>query len=339
MSVEKLAKTYQPKVLAALLAAFADVRSEASVVDLERLIRARNYEGALRILGIDAAAFNVFEQTLVNAYSASGTDLASKIPKLKDPITSTRATFRFDVRDARAERYLREHSSNLITRLVADQREAVRVVLQEGLAVGSNPRQTALDVVGRINPLTGRREGGVIGLNKQQAEFVRNMRAELRDPELMSNYFTREMRDKRFDATVSRALRSGKPLDRETINKLSTRYSDKLLKLRGDTVARTETLNVMREARVESTKQLIDTGRIKKSQAKKIWDSTGDDGRTRDSHLQMEGVTVDIDEPFVLPDGSRMMYPGDSSLGAPAKEIINCRCRPQIKIDFLAGVL
>lgn len=339
MSVEKLAKTYEPKVLAALLSAFADVRREATLTDLERLIRAGNYEGALRVIGVDAAAFAVFEQTLTSAYAASGADLASRIPKLKDPITATKVTFRFDVRDARAERYLREHSSTLITRIVNDQRSAIRLALQEGLAAGTNPRQTALDIVGRINPATGRRQGGVIGLNRQQTEFVGNMRAELRDPERMANYFTRELRDKRFDGTVAKALRAGKPLDRETINKLTTRYSDNLLKLRGQTVARTETLNVMREARVESTKQLIDTGRVKKGQVKKIWDSTGDDGRTRDSHLEMEGVAVSIDEPFVLPDGSRLMYPGDSSLGAPASETINCRCRPQIKIDFLAGVL
>ena len=46
---------------------------------------------------------------------------------------------------------------------------------------------------------------------------------------------------------------------------------------------------------------------------------------TRDSHLAMDGVIVDMDEPFDLVD-CQMMYPHDSSLGAPAGEIINCAC-------------
>lgn len=46
---------------------------------------------------------------------------------------------------------------------------------------------------------------------------------------------------------------------------------------------------------------------------------------TRDSHLAMDGVVVDMDEPFHL-EGGLMMYPHDGSLGASAGEIINCAC-------------
>lgn len=48
-------------------------------------------------------------------------------------------------------------------------------------------------------------------------------------------------------------------------------------------------------------------------------------GNTRDSHLAMDGIEVDADEPFRLED-CLMMYPHDSSFGAPAGEIINCAC-------------
>ena len=46
---------------------------------------------------------------------------------------------------------------------------------------------------------------------------------------------------------------------------------------------------------------------------------------TRDSHLAMDGVIVDMDEPFNLMD-CQMMYPHDSSFNAPPSEIINCAC-------------
>ena len=48
-------------------------------------------------------------------------------------------------------------------------------------------------------------------------------------------------------------------------------------------------------------------------------------GNTRETHEAMDGVVVDMDEPFTLPD-CQMMYPHDGSLGAPAGEIINCAC-------------
>ena len=48
-------------------------------------------------------------------------------------------------------------------------------------------------------------------------------------------------------------------------------------------------------------------------------------GNTRDTHLAMDGVIVEDWEPFELED-CHMMYPHDSSMGAPAGEIINCAC-------------
>ena len=56
----------------------------------------------------------------------------------------------------------------------------------------------------------------------------------------------------------------------------------------------------------------------------KQWATSGLNN-TRDSHLVMDGVIVDMDEPFDLVD-CQMMYPHDASLGAPAGEIINCAC-------------
>lgn len=45
----------------------------------------------------------------------------------------------------------------------------------------------------------------------------------------------------------------------------------------------------------------------------------------RESHLQVDGLEVDENEPFELP-GGLLMYPHDTSMGADASEIINCAC-------------
>ncbi len=58
---------------------------------------------------------------------------------------------------------------------------------------------------------------------------------------------------------------------------------------------------------------------------KKAWLATDDD-RTREDHVdagQMPPIGMDV--PYKV-GGSALMFPGDSSLGAEAKELVNCRC-------------
>lgn len=49
-------------------------------------------------------------------------------------------------------------------------------------------------------------------------------------------------------------------------------------------------------------------------------------GNTRETHEQMDGIIVEQNEPFTLPEGDMMQYPHDGSMGASAGEIINCAC-------------
>ncbi len=48
------------------------------------------------------------------------------------------------------------------------------------------------------------------------------------------------------------------------------------------------------------------------------------DNRTRHDHLIENGQRVDLSASFVMADGSKMDYPGDTK--APASQVINCRC-------------
>lgn len=49
------------------------------------------------------------------------------------------------------------------------------------------------------------------------------------------------------------------------------------------------------------------------------------DGRERDAHNEADGLLVSIGEPFEV-GGELLMYPLDTSLGATADNIANCRC-------------
>ena len=86
-------------------------------------------------------------------------------------------------------------------------------------------------------------------------------------------------------------------------------------------VARTETTRVQNSAKMDVGKHGEELGFV----MMKRWVATTDH-RVRDDHLAMNGVEVEQDEPFVLPDGSKMMFPADISLGADAGQVINCRC-------------
>jgi len=63
---------------------------------------------------------------------------------------------------------------------------------------------------------------------------------------------------------------------------------------------------------------------IMSGKTRKTWDAIIDKV-TRDTHRDINGVTIPIDEPFQVGD-SLMMYPKDESMGAGPEEIVNCRC-------------
>lgn len=86
-------------------------------------------------------------------------------------------------------------------------------------------------------------------------------------------------------------------------------------KWRAATIARTEVLTASNEGSLRGAKA---TG----LPMTKTW-LTRLDGRERDSHRAMNGTEIPIDQPFMF-DNAQMQKPGD--IGAPADEVVNCRC-------------
>lgn len=82
-------------------------------------------------------------------------------------------------------------------------------------------------------------------------------------------------------------------------------------------IARTETHNAATFAGQEAARSM----RVKMTKA---W-LAHPGGRTRPTHFEANGQTVDLDETYTV-GGFKMMRPGDDSFGAPAGEIVQCRC-------------
>lgn len=331
-SIEELLDKHEPRIRDAFRAAIDEITNKAQIGQIVEALERGDINGAIEAIYLDNAAFSAFEAALSAAFEEGGAGTIDGLGRVRDP-TGTRFVIRFNGRNLRAERILREFSSDLVTRIVQEQRDTIRSRLEDGMQRGDNPRTVALDITGRINRATGRREGGVVGLSGPQEQYVRRAREELESGDF-SAYLERQRRDKRFDRTVLKAAREGKPLTQAQIQKMVARYSDSLLKLRGETIGRTEALASLHRAQYEALQQLVDTGKVSANQIRRIWDATGD-RRTRFSHALADGQSVGFSEAFEV-GGRRMMYPGDPQ-GGP-ENVINCRCAVKIRIDYLANL-
>lgn len=309
----------------AYLADALGITTRAQIAVLESALLSGDMDVIMRSIGFRSGAWSGLTESMRNAYISSGTfTLASEVPK--------RFGMMFDWTNPRAEKWLSDNSSELIKLIDSKQRESIKTFLDAGMKAGRNPRSVALDIVGRVSAQTGKRSGGIVGLSRPQTKYVSSMRTELET--LDSNYFTRKLRDKRFDGIVKKAIESGTPLSETDINRLVGRYSDRLLEKRGKDIARTETLKAMGASADEAMRQVIDDGLAPKDAVKKIWrHSHAADARP--GHSMLDGEEIAFDDYFTNPvTGAKLMYPLDSSLGAGPDEIVNCRCLAEHKVDF-----
>lgn len=332
---DALLTRYGRQVADAFLAAVNDLTSQAQIERVVAALSAGNITDAIEAMNLDPAAYNRLIDAIEAGYAAGGEAQVQALPS-RDP-EGVALILRFNDRNPRAEAWLRDRSSTLITRIGEEQRAVIRDALTAGLERGDNPRTVALDVVGRLDRATGRRVGGVIGLTPQQEAFARNAQTELAsgDPALMRNYLTRELRDRRFDRTIAKAIRDEAPVPAETIQKALIQYRNRLLKFRGDMIGRTEALASLNAAQDEALRQLVDTGRVTASQVRRVWRATRD-RRTRDTHAILDGQSVGLNEAFRSASGALIRFPGDPQ--APAAETIQCRCFVSVRIDYAANV-
>jgi hypothetical protein len=333
---EALQARYGKRIAQAFIDAMQDLRKG---VDLQRLIKAisdGDIHAAEAALHLDEAALSKLRSAIGDTFNASGEITVGTLPKLADA-AGTKFLIRFNPGNPRAEEWLRTESSNLVTRILEDQRTALREALAAGMKAGDNPRTTALDIIGRIDAATGRRTGGIIGLSGPQADYLESAAAELAstDPALLEHYLTRTLRDKRYDAAVRRAIMTGEPIPAQTQESALISYSNRLLKLRGDTIAMHESFAAMNAAREEAFKQVVDKGAVAANAVRKTWRHFPN-LHPRVQHIEMDGISVGLGQRFLMPDGSLMLYPHDPF--APIDQTAGCHCQVDYRIDFLANI-
>jgi hypothetical protein len=303
----KLLDDTWPGVQSEFVAAMRQARAGVDMKALEAAIARGDVDAAFRALRFDAADLFKTDTAITAAMIAGGTYQmgAFQHATRRAPIAS-RVVQSFGGRNERAERIARDLGARLVTEVVDDTRVMIAQTIRAGLEAGAGPRRTALDIGGRV--VNGKRQGGLVGLDSRRAGWVQNYRAKL--------------------------LAEGRP--QSHIDRMAQRYSNKLLRQRGETIARTETLKALNAGRQEALDQLIENPNndVQSQDVVRAWDSTGD-ARTRETHAAADGQVVPQGEAFTV-GGYSMMYPGDSSMGAPPGETVNCRCYVDVRIDFFA---
>lgn len=221
----------------------------------------------------------------------------------------------FNPANERAANLMRGSQLEFIKDFTDGQRSATRKALTDAFQSGKGTQATA----------NAFKES--IGLTEYQMNAVDNYRDALERGSSMA--LDRVLRDRRFDSTVQSSIDDGDPLSSDQIDRMVERYQSRMLDYRSENIARTESLRVASEARHEATQQMLDDTGISPDLVERTWMATNDN-RTRDSHAEMDGQTVGMDEPFITPDGDELMYPGDPD--GPPEEVINCRCTVGISI-------
>ena len=331
-----------PRIREAFEQAIQDIRSVAQARAIDEAIKraletgdiARGVQEVTAALQLGPEFWAPLDRQLSEAFYAGGVWQLAQIPKPVSTGSQGRALIvRFDGRHPRAETWARQRGGALITEITRDTETVIRETLTEAVEQGRPYRKVTQDLLGRTE--ANERKGGLIGLHSTQARAVRGARAQLEA--LDASYFQRARRDKRFDGLVRKAIASGEPLSAAEVDRIAGRYSDRLLRLRAETISRTEGNKAMNAGRAEGVVQMIERGEILPEHVTIIWDATPGP-RTRDSHRALNGTAIMWGQFFVSPvTGALMRWPHDED--APAAETVNCRCSARFRIDWKAVML
>lgn len=144
---------------------------------------------------------------------------------------------RFDISNPAASAFLRSYDFGLIREVSTETRDAVRNVVLNAVQYGGHPREQAKQIK------------ELVGLTVKQTQAVQNYRAALELEE--------------------------RPADQ--VDRMVARYNAKMLRLRGETIARTETIRAGNAAQDMAWEQAATNGLLNRTTLRRQWLVTPDD--------------------------------------------------------------
>lgn len=305
--LDRLLADQEKAVRAAFRAFLSSVGSAAVSSRILELLEARDIEGAMAIIDsyIERMA-GVIPQIAMTVGGAAADELAVVVA---EAMPESAIGVGFDPTHPRAAQLVRDHRLEFVRDFSTKQRKAVQQALNRALNEGLHPVEAV------------RQFRGAIGLTDYQEQVVANFRTQIET--LDRKALERELRDRRLDGQLTRAIERKRPLTALQIDRMVRAYRANFLAWRAEMIARTEGLQAFSEARDEALDQMIEQTGIARERVIERWNATRDK-RTRDWHRSMDGQERDRGDPFIDGLGNRLRYPGDPR--SPANTRINCRC-------------
>lgn len=320
----RLLEARQEKVIARAFFAFVVAcRSQPVVKEFKELYKRGSY---VKILDITDRQIEEFaqssKQVFLNAANWQTGDIVDQLGMEKSfAKAEPDVGVSFNPGNPAAARAMETQALNMIREISESQRDTIRRVLGDALNEGVGFEEAA------------RRFRQNIGLTSHQMGSVANYRRMLETGN--GEALNRVLRDRRFDRTIENAINRNAQLTKEQIDRMVQRYQERMLAMRAETIARTESLTALNSGRHEAmeqmTRQLGLEGRIERT-----WRGAMD-ARIRDTHRAMNGQRRGEKEAFVSPSGVKLMFPGDPT--ARADERINCRCVVLIRIKDISEMI
>lgn len=314
--IDALLAQYTPRVREAFYAAIYGARANVNAADLIAALQAHDIERAVQLLRIEQGVLFPLDDAVRSAFIAGGQSVVA--PR------GLSGAFSFAGRHWRAEQWAQLLGSTLIQGIQDDTLAMAQSVITAGLQEGFSPQKVQRELTGTLNRITGRREGGFLGLTAQQADSIIAGRAKLAsgDPAAMREYLQLKLRDRRYDAMVKRAIKDGKPVAPADLETVITAHKNKALKYRGEMIAKNETFSAQAAGRDEAYRQMMDRADVADVTAR--WQHNLSQVPRLD-HVAMDGTVISLKrgEVFQFPDVA-MKHPHDPAGGA--KHSVGCRC-------------
>jgi len=320
----------EPELRKAFLLAVQGIKDRVVWKDLIAALTALDVQAAIEALGITKEAFYAYQTTVAAIYAQGGAATAAGI---KGPRGGA-INFLFDMANPRAESWLSLNGGEKITHLLLPGlRESITGKILESYEKGNHPFTIARSLIGNVS--NGKRTGGLLGLSRPQMSYVESMRARLQNgsaSEIQKILSGMTLRDKRFDKLLVRVQHGKATLTAKNIEDMISGYTNKLLKRRGEDVARTETGMAVMASRKESMQQVLQKLSYPDNAVIKTWRHGGGPADPRPHHVAANNKQVrGLNTPFVLENGAVLQHALDPDGGA--EEVVNCTCDTTMRID------
>lgn len=295
----------EQQILSAFRKGVRGIVDDAPFSRLRDAIRSGDYGSAVRELRIAPESFEDLRAALVETFAQSG---VSQVTGMRFPQRVV-----WNGASPLAEEYARlarDHMGDLAVSV----REAVSWQIGDSIAFGRSANQTALDLVGRVGA-SGRREGGIVGLNQQRTQWVAGLRQKL---------LTGQPVDLTLLTAAERNLIDKGDLSAAQIERIVQSYSNRQLLSRGKAIARTERGLAVNQGAYSAWVQAAERLGVPYSSIRKKWKHNGSHMYERLEHIALGNQpSIPLPQSFIV-GGYNAQYPHDPNL--PAGEVINCDC-------------